>query len=531
MVAEWLMKAISNMVSSHILSLLLLIGLNYYIYLHAKKTPLMISYIILSIGPFLWILGKLLKTVSPYIGLRWSFIMVQYLGMSILGPAFFIFCLTYFLGHRIKSRLLILCYLPAAILYLLVLTNPFHHQFYPVFTFYRDSFRSVFYALKLEIYLSLGLGFIFLILAVLRHRKKQIFQSILFMLASIAPLAGSFYYPSLGTRFSGLRFDIVPLCFNITFLFFGIAVFRYDFLNISAVVHRQLLNALKEGICILDSRGRTVYRNKFADCKTDPPQKRSLKRSVFRIPGRFHGSFLDVEGTIDITAETERKEEIKKRTDRISSLTKSIEEKINQEREILFIQQRNQAAQELHDILGHSLTVFIAQMEAMKLIDDSAKRKKQYKKIYGQFNQGKTDLESALDSRLENEVPEYMLLSRQLQPLIRSCNTKNFRAELIVKDSEPPLSIETVRNIHAIIRESLTNSLRHGEADYVLVSITFAKGLKLLIMDNGKGCDVITEGTGLEGVRKRSELLGSTVRFTSPPGEGFYTHLTIAQSD
>ncbi len=531
MIAEWLMKAISNMVSSHILSLLLLIGLNYYIYLRAEKTPLMISYMILSMGPFLWILGKLLKTVSPVIGLRWSFIMVQYLGMSILGPAFFVFCLTYFLKHSIRRRFLMLCYLPASILYFLVLTNPFHHQFYPLFTFYSDSFGPVFYALKIEIYLFLGLGFIFLILAVLRHRKKQIFQSILFMLASIAPLAGSFYYPSLGTRFSGLRFDIVPLCFNITFLFFGIAVFRYDFLNISAVAHRQLLHALKEGICIRDSRDRAVYRNRFADCKTDPAQKRSLKRSVHRIPGRFHGSFLDVESIIDVSAETERKEEIKKRTDMISSLTKSIEEKINQEKEILFIQQKNQAAQELHDILGHSLTVFIAQLEAMKLIDDSAKRKDRYKKIYNQFNQGKTDLESALDSRLEKEVPEYMLLSRQLQPLIRSCNTEKFRAELVVKGSEPSLSIETVRNIYALIRESLTNSLRHGMADYVLVSLIFAKGLKLLIMDNGKGCDVITEGTGLEGVRKRSELLGASVHFASTPGEGFYTHLTVTLND
>ena len=68
----------------------------------------------------------------------------------------------------------------------------------------------------------------------------------------------------------------------------------------------------------------------------------------------------------------------------ISSLTRSIEEKIIQEREILFIQQKNQAAQELHDIIGHSLTVFIAQLEAMKLIDDSVKRRNQYKKIYRQ---------------------------------------------------------------------------------------------------------------------------------------------------
>ena len=531
MIAEWLMKAFSNMVISHIFSLLLMVGFNYYIYLRAEKTPLMISYMILSAGPFLWILGKLLKTVSPVIGLRWSFIMVQYLGMSIIGPAFFIFCLTYFLGHRIKNRFLILCYLPASILYLLILTNPLHHQFYPVFTFYRDSFGPVFYMLKIEIYLFLGLGFLFLILAVLRHRKKQIFQSILFMLASIVPLVGSFYYPSLGARFSGLRFDIVPLCFNITFLFFGIAVFRYDFLNISAVAHRQLLHALKEEISILDSRGRRVYRNLSADFLTDKIEKKSLKRSVFRIPGRFHGSFLDVESIIDISAETERKEEIKRRTDMISALTISIEEKISQEREILFIQQKNQAAQELHDILGHSLTVFIAQMEAIKLLDDSAKRKDQYKKISKQFNQGKIDLESALESRLEKEVPEYMLLSRQLQPLIRSCDTENFLAELVVKGSEPSLSIETVRNIHAIVRESLTNSLRHGQADYVLVSLTFTGNLKILIMDNGKGCDVITEETGLEGVRKRSELLGASVRFTSTPGEGFYTHLTVTLSD
>ncbi|MBI9107468.1 MAG: hypothetical protein JEZ04_12050 [Spirochaetales bacterium] len=529
MISEWLIRAFSNIVISHVLSLVLLVGFNYYIFLHARINTIMKSYMILSLGPFLWIIGKLLKTVSPVIGLRWVFIMLQYSGMTILGPAFVIFCLIYLLRRRLKTGIYILLYAPAVICYIFILTNPVHHQFYPVFTFYRDSFGPVFYALKIYIYLCTGLGFLILIVSALTQKRKRTIQSLLFILAAAVPLIGSFYYPSLGNLYSGLRFDIVPLCFNLTFIFFGVAVFLYDFLDISPIAHMQMLNALKEGVVVSDRKNLIVYQNAAASFLTDPQNSKSIRRQVYSLDGKSFEKDLRLESIIDITDENERKAAIIGRTEKIELLSHSIEESIRTEREILYMQQRTEAARELHDVMGHSLTLLIAQLEALKLTGDREARAKRYREIRETLPEWKNNFESVMFENHEEDRSSGQL-SDWLKPLFNSCDTDQLSLDFVVKGKEVAVNIEKIRNIYAAVRESLTNSLRHGKADHLMVSITFGEDCRIIIMDNGSGCEDIIEGNGLTGIRKRMESIGGSAEFSSASYEGFITRLTFSQT-
>ena len=49
----------------------------------------------------------------------------------------------------------------------------------------------------------------------------------------------------------------------------------------------------------------------------------------------------------------------------------------------------------------------------------------------------------------------------------------------------------------------------------------------MYILDNGKGCEHISEHNGLRGIRERTEALGGTVKFSSIKGEGFNTIVKI----
>ena len=49
----------------------------------------------------------------------------------------------------------------------------------------------------------------------------------------------------------------------------------------------------------------------------------------------------------------------------------------------------------------------------------------------------------------------------------------------------------------------------------------------MYILDNGKGCETISEHNGLRGIRERTEKLGGTVKFNSIQGEGFNTIIKI----
>jgi signal transduction histidine kinase len=75
-----------------------------------------------------------------------------------------------------------------------------------------------------------------------------------------------------------------------------------------------------------------------------------------------------------------------------------------------------------------------------------------------------------------------------------------------------------------IVREGVTNAVRHGSARKVEVSLTGGDELRLVIADDGAGFDVDAprraDALGLTSMRERTEGLGGTFRLTSEPGSG-----------
>jgi signal transduction histidine kinase len=85
------------------------------------------------------------------------------------------------------------------------------------------------------------------------------------------------------------------------------------------------------------------------------------------------------------------------------------------------------------------------------------------------------------------------------------------------------LNDEHFTNLLQIVREAISNSLRHGQATQVVVRFHDNAGeLCLLVQDNGKGFDATRapRGHGLSNMRSRAERLGATLKCTSTPGSG-----------
>ena len=73
--------------------------------------------------------------------------------------------------------------------------------------------------------------------------------------------------------------------------------------------------------------------------------------------------------------------------------------------------------------------------------------------------------------------------------------------------------------IYRIVQESLTNSIRHGKAKNIDVSIKKGYGsIGLLICDDGVGCENIEAGFGLRHIRERVNMLKGQVNFSSDNG-------------
>jgi signal transduction histidine kinase len=80
-------------------------------------------------------------------------------------------------------------------------------------------------------------------------------------------------------------------------------------------------------------------------------------------------------------------------------------------------------------------------------------------------------------------------------------------------------------DVTAVLREALSNTVRHADAGTVDVQITLTEEqLTLQVIDDGKGIGQPTRSSGLTNMRRRAETHRGTLRHDTPPGGG--THLT-----
>jgi signal transduction histidine kinase len=97
---------------------------------------------------------------------------------------------------------------------------------------------------------------------------------------------------------------------------------------------------------------------------------------------------------------------------------------------------------------------------------------------------------------------------------------------------EPKLGDKTSIGVFRIFQESLTNIVKHAEADTVTAHLSQSSGkMELTINDNGKGFE-ISEGTinnsfGLMGMRERASMMDGTLEVISKSGSGTTLSLVV----
>lgn len=96
-----------------------------------------------------------------------------------------------------------------------------------------------------------------------------------------------------------------------------------------------------------------------------------------------------------------------------------------------------------------------------------------------------------------------------------------------------PAFVDPVRTeLLQILRESVSNALRHGQATALEIDFTpLPDGrLQLRVRDNGRGFDpaAATRGHGLDNLAARARALGALLEIDSAPGKGATITLTLA---
>jgi two-component system sensor histidine kinase DesK len=170
------------------------------------------------------------------------------------------------------------------------------------------------------------------------------------------------------------------------------------------------------------------------------------------------------------------------------------------------VAERERIARDLHDLLGHTLSLIVLKSElAGKLLDVDLARARQEIR----------DLEQV--SR--NALSEVRQAVRGYRGGSLSAELARARATLetagVAVECEPATFTlrQPLDNVLALaLREGVTNIVRHARATRCTIRVHLDDGLcALQISDNGCGGSE-REGSGLRGMRERAEALGGTVQ-------------------
>ena len=185
--------------------------------------------------------------------------------------------------------------------------------------------------------------------------------------------------------------------------------------------------------------------------------------------------------------------------------------------------ERNRLAREIHDTLGHYLTVIHVQLEAARALlhTEPDRGLLAINRAQALAKDGLTAVRQSVKALREDARVEG--IAEQLASLVDASRDETFRATFACTGTPRPVSAAVALALHRTALEALTNVRRHASATRVTFTLAYRDDgrVELRVEDDGQGAANAQGGFGLLGIRARAEQLGGTVTYRTAPGSGF----------
>jgi signal transduction histidine kinase len=204
--------------------------------------------------------------------------------------------------------------------------------------------------------------------------------------------------------------------------------------------------------------------------------------------------------------------------------------------ELATTQERNRLAREIHDNLGHFLTVANVQIKAAQaMIDRDPARAQLALDRAAQLTQdGLTAVRQSVASLRESPLG-----ARPLPEAVAALAAETQAAGIVVEFTTAgrprPLDPRAELTLYRAAQEGLTNVRKHARASRVDVRLDYGDpaAVALTLRDNGLGGDPAADGGGfgLLGLHERARQLGGHLTIDTAPGAGFCLVITLPMAD
>jgi len=179
------------------------------------------------------------------------------------------------------------------------------------------------------------------------------------------------------------------------------------------------------------------------------------------------------------------------------------------------IAERLRIAQELHDALGHRLTVLTLNLEAA-LLRSSGEARQDVEKAQAIAREVLADVRAIVAGDQNDSVN----LAQTLRALV--ADVPRPHVHLQADDDLRLRDPERANILLRCVQEIITNAARHSGAENLWIVIRGGgEELEISAHDDGRGSGGARDGFGLRGMRSRLERAGGELRIENRPGSGF----------
>ncbi len=264
------------------------------------------------------------------------------------------------------------------------------------------------------------------------------------------------------------------------------------------IIHQQEII----GIIYLENN---LIKGAFTEDKVISVQHLATQAAISIINARLYEEMKQLNQQLE--------EKVKERT---ASLKRSQEEAMKMVAERAVLEERQRLAKNIHDVIGHSLTIAIVQLESMKRLLQVEQMDKAMEALNASLELirlGQQEIRRSIRMLGENDL-SFDLIDEINRVIHRLVENTSVEIEQHI-DLLPPLDLPMKKVIYHALMEGLTNGIRHARVKKFFFSLTQdGDSVTFKLTNDGVTDKKIQYGFGLSFMEHAVNELGGTMQAT-----------------
>lgn len=190
-------------------------------------------------------------------------------------------------------------------------------------------------------------------------------------------------------------------------------------------------------------------------------------------------------------------------------------------------QERLRIARDLHDTIGHTLSIAALHAGVAGEETDPQKRRSALDRVRASASDALRELRRTVRFLRADDGPgaDAPLGLARIDEIVTVVRDSGLEMRLALNHRDLPASVDGAA--FRIVQESMTNVLRHADATSVWVATDTADDTLIVrVSDDGTPPQEVREGSGIRGMRERAALVGGTL-IAGPSSSGFVVRARI----